>query len=171
MQFLDAEEEDEAADGSPEVNDKDAEALGSEEAPTVTVERSVRSGKQTCHQCAEYTTDTMHRTGTHGIVDVQHVVDELNAEDEHRTANEADEDGSDRRNEVATGCDAYETSQHTVQRQGERRLLIFQPREKHRGYTASCCCQVSGQEDVADGYTVDSTAGCELRAGVEAKPT
>lgn len=42
MQFFDAEEQDETADGSPEVDDQYAEHLCSEESPAVSVEGTRR---------------------------------------------------------------------------------------------------------------------------------
>ena len=42
MQLLDAEEQDETTRCSPEVDDQNAEALSTEESPSVTVERTVR---------------------------------------------------------------------------------------------------------------------------------
>ena len=43
VRLLDAVEQDESAGGSPEVNDQNAEALSTEESPTMTVECTVRS--------------------------------------------------------------------------------------------------------------------------------
>lgn len=60
VQFLDAKEQDKTANCCPKVDDEDAEALSSEEAPTITIESTVRSGEQACHQCAEDAADTMH---------------------------------------------------------------------------------------------------------------
>ena len=117
VQFLDAIEEDESTGGCPEVDDEDAEALGSEEAPSVTVEGTIARGEQTRQECAENAAHTMHRGGTHGVVDVQFVVDELDGENQHRSADESDDDGSDGRHEVATCRDAYESCQDAVERQ------------------------------------------------------
>ena len=42
VQLLDAVEQDDTTGSSPEVDDQDAEALSTEESPSVTVERTVR---------------------------------------------------------------------------------------------------------------------------------
>ena len=60
VQALDAVEEDNAAQGYPEVDDQDAEQLGSEESPSVAVEGSIADGEQSCHECAEDTANTMY---------------------------------------------------------------------------------------------------------------
>ena len=41
MQFLDTVEQDDTAGGSPEVNDQYAEALSTEEAPSITIEGTI----------------------------------------------------------------------------------------------------------------------------------
>ena len=61
MQLLDAVEQDKTAGGCPKVDAENAEALGAEESPSMTIESSVRGGEQTCHQRAEDTADTMYR--------------------------------------------------------------------------------------------------------------
>ena len=60
VQFLDAIEQSEATGSSPEVDDQDAKALSTEESPAVTIESTVRSRQQTCHQRTQNTTDTMY---------------------------------------------------------------------------------------------------------------
>ena len=81
VKFLDAKEEKEAAGSSPEVDDEDAEAFCPKEAPAVTVESAVARREKARHQCAENATDTMYGAGTYRIVDVQHMVDELDGKD------------------------------------------------------------------------------------------
>ena len=60
MQTLDAIEQCESAGGSPEVDDQNAKALSTEESPAVTVEGTVRSRQQTCHQRSQDTADTVY---------------------------------------------------------------------------------------------------------------
>ena len=127
VKFLDAKEEKEAANCSPEVDDEDAEALSAKETPAVTVESAVARRKQTRHQRAEDATDTMYGAGTDRVIDMQHMVDELDGKDQNRSADKAYDDCSNRRDEVATGRNAHKTSQYAVQRQGERRLFVLQP--------------------------------------------
>ena len=117
VEFLDTIEEEDTAGSCPEVNNQDTEALSAKEAPAVTVERTVRGGEQTRHECAENTADAVYRACTHGIVDVEHVVNELNGEDQDCTTDKTDDDSTHRRNQVATGCDTHKTCQHAVQRQ------------------------------------------------------
>ena len=92
MEFLDAIEEGDAAGCSPEVDDEDTKALGSEKAPAMSIEGAISGGEQTGHECAENTTDTVYRACTHRIVDVEHVVDELNGEDQDSATHETDDD-------------------------------------------------------------------------------
>ena len=81
MKFLDAKEEKEAAGSSPTVDDKDAEAFSPEEAPAVTVESAVACREKAGHQRAEDATDAMNGAGTNRVVDMQHMVDELDGKD------------------------------------------------------------------------------------------
>ena len=117
VNIFDAIEQNESTSGCPEVDDQDTEALCSEESPAVTVESTIAGREQTCHQGSQNTTDTMHRACTHGIVDMQHVVDELNGKYQYQTADQADDHSSEGRHEVTASGDTHETSQHTVQRQ------------------------------------------------------
>ena len=94
VKLLDAKEEKEAAGSSPEVDDKDAEAFSPEETPAMTVESAVARRKQTGHQRAEDTTDSMYGTGANRVVDVQHMVDELDGKDQNYSADKADDDCS-----------------------------------------------------------------------------
>ena len=81
VKFLDAKEEKEAAGSSPEVDDKNAEAFSPKEAPAVAIERAVARREQAGHQRAENATDTMNGAGTDRVIDMQHVVDELDGKD------------------------------------------------------------------------------------------
>ena len=81
VKLLDAKEEKEAAGCSPAVDDEDAEALSRKEAPAVTVESAVACREKAGHQRAEDATDTMNGAGTNRVVDMQHMVDELDGKD------------------------------------------------------------------------------------------
>ena len=162
MKFLDAKEEKEAAGSSPTVDDKDAEAFCPKEAPAVTIERAVARREQAGHQRAEDATDTMNGAGTNRVVDMQHMVDELDGKDQNRSADKANEDSPKGRDEVAACRNAHKTCQYAVQRQGERGLLVLQPGYKHRGGTSGSCGEVGRQKDVTDGLSVDGSAGSQL---------
>ena len=95
VHFLDAEEEQEATCGGPEVDDKYSKALGSEESPAVTVESAIGCGEQSRHQCAENTANAMNRRSTHGIVDVKTVVDELYGIDKDNSTYQSDNNSTD----------------------------------------------------------------------------
>ena len=60
VQLLDAEEEEETAGSSPKIDDEHAEALGSEEAPAVTVQSAVRGGEQARHERTQDAANTMY---------------------------------------------------------------------------------------------------------------
>ena len=96
VQLLDAVEEGETTGGGPEVDDEDAKRLGSEEAPAVAVQRTIANGEQAGHQCAQDSAYAVNAGGADGIIDVQTVVDELDGKDENRSANQSDNDGSNR---------------------------------------------------------------------------
>ena len=81
VELLDAIEEKEAAGCSPAVDDEDAEAFCPKEAPAVAIESSVACREKTCHQRAEDATDTMNGAGTDRVIDMQHMVDELDGKD------------------------------------------------------------------------------------------
>ena len=117
VQFLDTIEENNTAGSSPKVDDEHTEALGTEEPPTMTIEGTIAGRKQSREQGAQDAADTVNRACAYWVVDVQTVVDELDGEYQYRTANKADDDGSQRRDEVATGCDANKARQHSVQSQ------------------------------------------------------
>ena len=117
VQLLDAEEQGDTTGGSPEVDDEDTEALGSEKSPSTSIESTVAGREQTCHQSTENTTDTVYRAGTHRVVDMQLVVDELDGIDQYDTTDKTNDDGSNRRYEVTASRDAYQSCQHTVQGQ------------------------------------------------------
>ena len=81
VKLLDTKEEKEAAGSGPEVNDKDAEAFSPKETPAVTVESAVACREKAGHQRAENATDTMYGAGTNRVIDMQHMVDELDGKD------------------------------------------------------------------------------------------
>lgn len=116
VEFLNTIEEEDTAGSCPEVDDEDTEALSAEEAPAVAVESTVGGGEQTGHEGTEDTANTVYRACTYGVIDVEHMVNELNGEDQDSTTDKADDDSTQGRYEVATGCDTYETCQHAVQR-------------------------------------------------------
>ena len=170
MQFLNSIEENKATSGCPEVDDKDAEAFCTEEAPAMTVESTIGRGEQARQQCAENAANTMNGGCAYRVVDVQSVVDELDGKDEHRSADEADDDSTYRRDDVATGGDAHKTCQNTVQSQRERGLLVLQPCDEHRRHSASRSSKIGCQEHMRDGDAVHLARGSELRTWVKAKP-
>ena len=83
---LDAIEKGKSAGGSPKVDNQDAEAFSAEETPSAAVQHTVSGREQPCQQRAQDAADTMHRRGTHRVIDVQLMVDELDGKDQHRTA-------------------------------------------------------------------------------------
>ena len=56
-------EQNHTANGCPEVDDEDAEALSAEKSPAVSVECTVGSAEQAGHQCAEDATAPCRRQG------------------------------------------------------------------------------------------------------------
>ena len=119
VQLLDSVEQSHTTGGSPKVDDQDAEQLCSEESPSVTIESTIRGRQQTCHQGAEYAADTMYRAGTNGVVDMQLMVNKLDGINQYDTTDKTNDDGSYGRYEIAASRDAYQTSQHAVERPRE----------------------------------------------------
>ena len=117
VQFLDTIEEEDTAGSSPKVDDEHTEAFGSEEPPTMTIEGTTAGRKQSRQQRAQNAANTVHGTCAYGVIDVQTVIDKLDGEYQYRPANKADDDGSQGRDEVATGCDANKARQHSIQSQ------------------------------------------------------
>ena len=113
----------------------------------------------------------MNAGGTYGVVDVQTVVDELDGIDEYRATHESDAYCSDGRHEVASGCYAYEPGQDAVEGERERWFAILHPGDKHGCHSSGHCCQVGGEEHVADGCAVHFACSGQLRAGVESEPS
>lgn len=87
VKLLDTKEEKEAAGSCPEVDDKDAETFSPKEAPAVAIERAVARREKAGHQRAEDTADAMYGAGTDRVVDVQHMVDEFDGEDQYGSTN------------------------------------------------------------------------------------
>ena len=94
MDLLDGKEEYDTAGGCPQVDNQNPKQFGTEETPTVAIQSTIIDGEQTCHQCAKYAADTMHRACTNGVVDVQHMVDKFDGKYQHRTADETDNDST-----------------------------------------------------------------------------
>ena len=132
MQLLDAVEQGETAYSSPEVDDQDTEALSTEESPASSIESAVRCRQQTRHQRTKNTTHTVYRRSTNRIVNVQFMVDKLNGEDEHDTADKANNYCSYWRYEVTACRNTNQSCQHAVQRQRKRGFAILGPGEEHR---------------------------------------
>lgn len=117
VHFLDAIEENKSAGCCPEIDDQDSEAFSPEKAPAVTVESAVAGREQAREQSAQNAANAMNGTCANRVVDVQAMVDELDGEDQYCSADKTDYDGSQRRDEVTTGCNAYKARQHAVQSQ------------------------------------------------------
>ena len=117
----------EAHECGPAANDEYTENLCAEEVPSMTVEETLRGGEQTSKDCAERATDTVDRACADRVVNMELAVDELNCIDHYGTTNETDDDSASGRNHVATSGDADETSQDTVEGEGERWLTILEP--------------------------------------------
>ena len=94
--LLDTIEEDETTGSSPEVDDEDTKQLSTKETPAEAVEGTVARREQTSHQCAEDTTDTMYRAGTHRVVDVQLVIDELDGVHQDDTTGQTNDNSTHR---------------------------------------------------------------------------
>ena len=85
----------------------------------MSIEHATIQSQQTRHQRSENTADTMNGRCTYGVVDMQTVVDKLNGEYENDTTYQTDDDGTQRTYKVATSRNAYQSSQHTIERQRE----------------------------------------------------
>ena len=136
----------------------------------MSVEKPRIDGKQTRHKGSEYTANAVNRTCTHRVVYVELGVDEFYREYENHTANQAYHDGSERRNEVAAGCNAHKTGEHAVEHERERGFAIFYPCGEHGCNTARCGSKVGGKKHVRHGRAVDFARSGELRTGVETEP-
>ena len=124
VELLDAEKEQDAGRGGPEVDDRDAERLDAEEVPAAAVEEAAVRGQQTGQERAEDTADTVDAGGADRVVDMQLAVDELDGKDQHDAADEADDHRAERRDHVAARGDAHQARQDAVQRQGQGRLAM-----------------------------------------------
>ena len=124
VQFPDAEEQDDATGGCPEVDDEYAEALRTEEAPAMTIESTVAGGEQSRHQGSEYSAHAMHRRSTNGVVDMQDMVDKLDGKYQHHATHQSDDDSAQGVNEVAPCRDAHQTSQHAVVKKKNMMLVL-----------------------------------------------
>ena len=78
VEFLDAEEEQEAGRGRPEIDDQYTQALHAEEMPATTVEDATVGSQQTREERAEDTADAMDAGSTDRVVDMQLAIDEFN---------------------------------------------------------------------------------------------
>ena len=117
MCFFDAVEQQESGHGCPQVDDDDSETLSTEETPSVTVQRTTICCEKSREDCAENTADTMDGACAYWIIDVKTVVNEFNRINQYDSAYQTDDDGAQRRYEVATCCYAHQSGQHAVQSQ------------------------------------------------------
>ena len=60
MYFLDSEEQDHTANGSPKVDDQNAESLCTQEAPTMTIQQTAVGSKETGQQRTQDATYTVY---------------------------------------------------------------------------------------------------------------
>ena len=125
VELFDAEKEQAASRNGPEVNDRDAKGLHTEEVPAAAIEETTVRSQQARHERTEDTADTVHAGGAHRVVDMQLTVNELDGVDQHDAADQADDDRTERRHHVATRRDTDQTGQDTVERQGEGRFAIL----------------------------------------------
>ena len=87
-------EDDEAHAGCPGAHYDGTEQLCQEEAGAEAIEPSFAGAEEACQDGACETSDTVYRGGTYGVVDVQHLVDEVDGKDHQHTADGTDEGGS-----------------------------------------------------------------------------
>ena len=106
---------DEAHTGCPATHNDRPEYLCTQESESTGVEYTFTRRKKPCEQCAQKTTNTVHGTGSHRIVYLQHPIDEVHREDHHDTADGAYQYGTDCRYAITTGRDTYQSCQDAVQ--------------------------------------------------------
>ena len=85
--------------------------------PAAAIKQTAIGGQQAGQQRAQNTTYSVDRRSADRVVDMKPAVDEFNREDQYGAADQADEDRSERRDQVAAGRDTDETGQNAVQRQ------------------------------------------------------
>ena len=170
-------EHDEADRNSPQTDTERAENLCRKEAArVVAIEEAGHCGislarsKDAREDCAEHTAHAMNGTGSHRIVDVQHVVDELNGKGHHDTRHDADGGSPADADQVATRRNGDKPRQNAVQRQRKRRLPVPQPGDNERGDAGRARRHVRSDERMGDGNAVRLAVCSQLRAGVEAEP-
>ena len=125
MEFLDTEKEQDAGRDRPKVNDKNTQALHAEKVPATAIEDATVRCQQARQERAQDTADTMDTGGADRIVDMQLAVNELDGEDQHDAADQADDDRAERRDEIAASRNADETGEDSVEGQGERGFSVF----------------------------------------------
>ena len=91
------------------------EYLCAEEACTCTVEETFAGGEKPREYRSEKTADTVYGRGTHRVINLKNLVDELHREDHYNAADGTDDDCSKRGNRITTCRDTYQPCQDTVQ--------------------------------------------------------
>ena len=105
------------------------------------------------------------------VVDMQLAINKLDSEDHYRTADEANDNRPGVRDDITTCSDAYKAGENAVESERERGLAILKPADYNGNEAARARREVGSEEDVRDGILIIRRGGCELRAGVETKPS
>ena len=158
MEFLDAEEEQEAGRSRPQVDDKNTQALYAEKVPATPVEDATVHSQQARQERAEDTADTMDAGSADRIINMQLAVDELNGENQHDAANQADNDRAEWGNEIAACRDTDQSREDAVEGQGERGFSVLDPGQEHRRHSPGRSRKVGGQKDMGNRRAVHRTS-------------
>ena len=108
-------EDDESHTGGPSAYHNGSEELGTEEAPTMTVEEAFAGGEEAGEDGSRETANTVYGRGADGIINLEHLVNEIDSENHQHTADGTNQGRTRCRYAVATGGDANQTGQDAVQ--------------------------------------------------------
>ena len=162
VDFVESFEDDESHACCPCAYCECTEHLRSEKAPACTVKQSLAGGKQPGKDGSREAADTVYGTGPYGVVNFQCPVDEFHRINHQDAADGADDCRPERGHHVATGCDAYQSGQNTIQRQRQGRLAILHPAYCQCKETACAGCQIGGEEHMRDGLCIVRSGCCQL---------
>ena len=130
----------------------------------------VSGGEQADRDGAPDAVDHMHGHGADRIVDLGDVIEEFDAQDDQDAGNEADEEGTERRDTVAGCRDGDKTCERCIEGHRYVRLAIADPGEDHGDHGCD-----SGSQVGVDEYKRSCDSGSigihgNGRSAVESKP-
>src|SRR5210317_1105287 len=112
----------------------------------------------------------MDRYCSYGIVNFQDLIKEFHTVNKYNSCQDANDDSSSGTYYITSGGNGHQSSQCTVQCQGESRPLVLAPGKYHGCHCSCSCSQVGGNKNMGDGRGIFAASSCQLRSWIKSKP-